>query len=122
MKTEELTGAELDYWVARALGRQPEWIVKWKGEWICVLDGVSFEPHKDYSVAISLFESENISFERVKDGWRAKKGSPHIVMMREDNSGNWVEVGPSISAESLQRAGLLCIVASKFGAGVPNQE
>lgn len=117
MKTSELTGAQLNYWVARANGRD----AKLKGDYCCIRDKLN--PKKGYSITyfasehwsiggpIIEREQESIDGEGAGGLWRAQ-GTWKSQLKR----GGWVCDGdtPLIAA-------MRCFVASKYGDTVPDE-
>lgn len=126
MKVSELQGADLDYWVAKAIGHDPE-IGAWtlSGEPLCrikdwnrpgtLVNGRRFEPHRDWQHGGPIIEREriNLYFEYHPD-------HPQVWHAMSDEK-------PRIHAatatgETPLLAAMRCFVASKFGPEVPDEK
>lgn len=77
MKTVELTGALLDYWVARAEGSQDAMIVQWPMEQICLtshnaLAATPFRPSTQWAHGGPLIEKYHLNVSECDPpAWRA---------------------------------------------------
>jgi hypothetical protein len=125
MKTAELSGALLDYWVAKAIGHDPEmgaWTLT--GEPLCrirdwnrpgtLVNGKRFEPHKDWAHGGPIIDREEMAFQRE----RMEDGSP-IYFAR---AGAYGETRCESSGPTHLIAAMRAIVASKYGNEVPDLE
>jgi hypothetical protein len=131
MKVEKLTGAQLDYWVARAEGRKleqrnGEWFVENDAkDWMFELD--CYTPHKSWSSAGRIIERENIQLSpptsRVhryggpNAGWGPSGCWTACTWHRGANGRRAIgydEKSPLVAA-------MRCFVLSKFGETVPGE-
>lgn len=131
MKTEELTGEQLDYWVARAEGRKlehrdGEWFVENDAkDWMFELE--CYTPHKSWSSAGRIIERENLMLSPPTSpvhrhgGPNAGNGQSGVWMATTWHKGvdgrravAWHETSPLIAA-------MRCFVRSKFGETVSDE-
>lgn len=117
MKTCELEGAALDYWVARAEGKNYAENKEWGNATINDLGRCSiahrnwncakyFEPSKNWGHGGPIIERERITAEpHYPGGWFATNGG-----------------ADSFKGPTLLIAAMRCYVASKFGDEVPAEE
>lgn len=107
MKTSELTGAQLDYWVGRAYDCPVE--VR-DGRCVWLPNGGFYNPHENWVTGGSIIELEGLSLLR----WE----SPN------DDGTFWTarNLTATISQPGLTPliAAMRCFVASKFGEEVPD--
>lgn len=114
MKTADLTGALLDYWVAKANG--PEWGA-------AIIDGVCrltlggvFAPSTDWAQGGPIIEREHIQLKGDKNQWRFPSwlwtAWPDVAGTGQKANGR--------SHESLLVAAMRAFVASKYGDEVPD--
>jgi hypothetical protein len=113
MKTAELTGAQLDYWVAKAES-VPVYPDSLEGEmWH---GNREYRPSRDWSVAGPIIERERIKIWPQHDGtWAAQ--TPQLQVQSKQDVPWWIGFGitPMIAA-------MRAFVASKFGDEVPDSE
>lgn len=108
MKTSELTGAELDAWVARAEGYKAR--TDDECDWWDADDGgfvrqKEWEPSTDWAQGGPIIERERINInERDGDCWGAFY------------SGKWTKFGPTPLIAAMRT-----FVASKYGDTVPDE-
>ncbi len=112
MKTSELTGAALDWAVAKITN--PEW---WEDGYmendpmaaLDMDDGTAYSPSINWAQGGPIIEREGINIERVNNHgkWEAWTPAP------ERRSGEAVEQGPTPLMAAMR-----CYVASKFGTEV----
>jgi|SRR6185437_2080899 len=107
MRTAELTGAELDMWVARAAGGNGKIVMRvFYIDKVCV-GSMIYSPSTDWSQGGVIQEREKIG------------------VIWSDNQGCWVSGvngrGYSGGDTPLQAA-MRCFVASKYGDEVPDEE
>lgn len=121
MKTSELKGAELDYWVARAeeiegldIENQACWILHKSGIYL-------YHPSIDWEQGGPLIEKYGISLIKVlgKKTWRAeikinKKEDKNLKIIQKYNDLYLYTEYAAIGNFPLQAA-MRCIVKSKFG-------
>jgi hypothetical protein len=112
MKVDDLTGAKLDYWVARATGR--EMAIRSTGLVVRFLEGAptdwrSFCPSSDWSCGGPIIEHEKIELfhqpgapERCR--WSARSAETGIVYIKDGRT-------PLVAA-------MRAYIASKFGESV----
>jgi hypothetical protein len=93
MKTSELTGAQLDYWVAKAEGKTPT-----------VDDQMRFMPASDWSQGGPIIERERIGLAFGKAEWFAEGNDPPTDYKRR-----------VYKASTPLVAAMRAYVASKFG-------
>ncbi|MEQ0775920.1 phage protein NinX family protein [Paraburkholderia tropica] len=102
-----LVGAQLDYWVARAVGKQRPVIVDEKGgapECLVEVDGTQFEafaPFSDVALADQVLSDSQVKTAR----------AGNLI-------GSWAGItadGSSVLAANRHVAGLRALVASRFG-------
>jgi len=117
MKVQEVTGALLDYWVARAEGwtfgpphRTHEWDV-WRdsdGSIVGTIPAQAFQPSTDWAQAGPIIERERIALD---------------PLTRQGTTGEWVAqiTGPCQFADTPLGAAMRAYVASKFGDEVPDE-
>jgi hypothetical protein len=110
-KVSELTGAELDYWVAKALGKNPciesgNCMVSWNaGEFGGnETDRAYFQPSVNWGLGGQIIEHERIQIWDLGDEWIAK------VAMKAGNSG---------CGHTVLVAAMRAYVSSKYGDSVP---
>lgn len=109
MKVSELNGALLDYWVAKAEGKDSPWF---KNEVFgCVVKGKRYSPSTDWSQGGPIIEREKIMLVPPSedfDGelWGASSADESIM----------------VTGESLLIAAMRCYVASKFGDTVDDSQ
>ena len=105
MKTSELEGAELDYWVAKAVDRLDPRINNGK----CITQGGwGFYPSINWGFGGPLIGEYEISLDRPAHGngdWNA--------IIRHCGGESWQEMGPTPLIAAMR-----CLVASKFGESV----
>ena len=115
MKTNELTGAALDWAVATALGRGPEYNMEshgrtWRGWWLAG-PGYEYEPMPSYSTNWAqggpIIEREKIKLEYRDAAWSA-------LMVYENDDTEDVFASEEFGPTPLI-AGMRCYVASKLG-------
>ncbi|MDQ0040803.1 phage protein NinX family protein [Variovorax boronicumulans] len=70
MNTADLSGAELDYWTARADGKHPV-ISSLAGKLVCLVDGLPYAPSSNWQQAGLLIEREKIMIARGRNHWIA---------------------------------------------------
>ena len=110
MKTSELTGAALDWAVAKCEGYKPEY---WDDDRLCFTDdwGADFEPSCDWSQGGKIIEREEISINRdfhlSRVEWAAWTPAP----IRDDAEAFGYGETPLVAA-------MRCYVASKLGEEV----
>ena len=137
MKTAELTGALLDYWVARANGwtfgpphKKHDWDV-WRdssGEITGTIPAQAYQPSHDWAQAGPIIEREKIHLSppdaRVhrNGGSNAGWGESGVWMATTWHKGasgrracGWDETSPLVAA-------MRCYVISKFGDEVPDDD
>lgn len=103
-KVSELTGALLDYWVAKAEGLDPE--ISAFGA--CLVTGVAdYAPSINWAQGGPLIEKHNIPLEQCMDTWTAM--APNATM--------FVEADGDTPLQAICRA----VVRAKFGNEVPDQ-
>ncbi|MFM0141701.1 phage protein NinX family protein [Paraburkholderia sp. RL18-085-BIA-A] len=121
MKTAELEGAVLDFWVARALGYASRDDVpsSLTGEWASNGFKNEWHPSEDWSQGGPIIEREGIGFWRGYDSesrgkkvmWEADAGSPV----------NAIEIsGPDGEGPTPLIAAMRALVLIKFGKEVPD--
>ncbi|MDP9893238.1 hypothetical protein J2W32_001460 [Variovorax boronicumulans] len=70
MNTADLSGAELDYWTARADHKRP--LISSQGErHVCLVDGLPYAPSSDWRQGGPYIEREKIMLAWVNDHWIA---------------------------------------------------
>ena len=96
MKTAELSGAALDWAVAKCEGYKPEY---WDDDRLCFTDdwGADFEPSCDWSQGGAIIEREGIA---LIPGWTAERP------------------GYSADGDTPLIAAMRCYIASKLGESV----
>lgn len=122
MKTAELTGAQLDYWVAKALGWKPDLTV-YRGERVTIVGGVP-----------APFELDGPSYDCFAPSTEWGQGGPLIELKRislqpiDFFSLKWsalVEGGEPYEAQrgtTALQAAMRAFVASKYGDEVPDDQ
>lgn len=114
MKTSELTGAQLDYWVAKAMGL-PLRADVWHGDGVFVGHGsgglASFAPSTDWTQGGPIIEREQISIGYGDQGGRERGGWTAFVHEVD---------GLEFDFESPLVAAMRAFVASKFGENLPD--
>jgi hypothetical protein len=114
MKVSELQGAMLDYWVARAEGKMTP-SIRCGNPYYSVPGGQHYySPSTDWSQGGPLVEREKITLEPNPYGleqWAACHG-PH------DKEPIWIWINGATPLIAAMR----CLVASKFGEEVPDEE
>ncbi|MDQ0082925.1 hypothetical protein J2W35_003284 [Variovorax boronicumulans] len=122
MKTSELTGGRLDYWVAKAEGRAVDYhdLGAHGGDFVTVVDPeqsgwVSWSPSRSWSDGGRIIERERITIAASKQGWGwlAYTGGYWLNEALQDFD---VEEYGETYLEAAMRA----YVASKFGDEVPD--
>lgn len=112
IKTSELTGAALDWAVAKCMGLDSAYVAK-AGGWVAsthvrvfdpqVQDDCAYEPSLDWSQGGPIIEREGINLCKERDGVHAVIVEPH--------GHDWTEaVGPTPLIAAMR-----CYVASKLG-------
>jgi hypothetical protein len=75
MKVSELTGADLDYWVATADGRQNIALTEYVGtrgvQRLCLAGNAGYAPHRSWDQAGPIIERERIDINTTVEGWEA---------------------------------------------------
>jgi hypothetical protein len=104
MKTSELTGALLDYWVARAEGESAE-IQTYGDKDMCVIFCREFSPSTDWAQGGPIIERERIQLEFHQ--WH--KAAPWCAL-KHSNAPSYDERGPTPLVAAMR-----AYVASKFG-------
>jgi hypothetical protein len=120
MKTNELTGAALDWAVATALGRGPKYNMEshgrtWRGWWLAG-PGYDYEPMPSYSTnwaqGGSIIEREGIELQCNTSALQAaayKNANPDwFACLKFKRADHWHGTTPLIAA-------MRCYVASKLG-------
>ncbi|MGJ7575728.1 hypothetical protein ACSFBX_34805 [Variovorax sp. RB2P76] len=130
MQTEKLRGSILDYWVARALGLEPEpsftlhWTLRDDPETTSVVLAVKtadggtelFQPTRGEAAADVVFAAFDI--EVVCDV--APGGLPYIMAAVPHKIGGPLSKGPGyFLGDDVYEAAMRAVVASKFGYEVP---
>lgn len=110
MKTSELQGAELDYWVARAMGAAPESLSVDDGEGgkyqpLCRMGSRPFSPSCDWSQAGPIIERERIDINTTVYGWEA-----------------FCDVNDKQSGSTALQAAMRAYVYDKFGDEVEDRK
>jgi hypothetical protein len=131
MEVEKLTGAQLDYWVARAEGRKLE---QRNGEWFVENDDRDwmfelefYTPHKSWPSAGSIIESNNIQLSpptsRVHrhGGPNAGWGQAGVWSACTWHRGEDGRRSIAHDEKSPLVAAMRCFVRSKFGEHVPDE-
>jgi hypothetical protein len=121
MKTAELTGALLDYWVAKALGHEARIaatceIIDWNKPGT-VVNGCRFEPHRDWAHVGPIIERERIELtfrHNDDDYWRAD------IWKKDSSAYGYIFSGSELGPTPLIAA-MRAYVASKFGETVPDE-
>lgn len=119
MKVSELSGAALDYWVAKAEGFPQCGLHTEDGETVCFLGPVAMErftwaPSTAWEQGGPIIERERISVVNwAPDLWTAgwKRTGPHSLAVFEVPNGG----GPTALIAAMR-----AFVASKFGEEVPD--
>src|SRR4051812_8933896 len=107
MKVSELDGAQLDYWVAKAEGYNPE---LQEGRPYIWTDQTGFWlPSVNWSDGGPIIEREQIQIGPTYDGWYAE----YPYMRRSGVSAGYGD--PFVEAKTALIAAMRCYVASKFG-------
>ena len=70
MNTADLSGAELDYWTARADDQRPV-ILNRAGKLTCLVDGLPYAPSSDWRQGGPYIEREKIMIARGRNHWIA---------------------------------------------------
>jgi Protein of unknown function (DUF2591) len=70
LETADLSGAELDYWTARADDQGPI-VLSQAGKLICLVDELPYAPSSDWRQAGSLIERKKIMLTWQNDHWLA---------------------------------------------------
>lgn len=96
MKTSELTGAQLDYWVARAEGMEPS-----------VDSQMRFMPSSDWAHGGPIIERERIDYQH-----RPVPDRPHSFIVEAEC------IGREAIGRTVLEASMRAYVASKFGEEV----
>jgi hypothetical protein len=108
MKTSELTGAALDWAVAKCEGVPVRWGSKRKVFLIPDIPGVTWKPSTDWSLMGPIIEREHISLNQRQDGWWGA-----CIQYNYDDEARSIQLShwPLISAAR-------CFVQSKLGDDV----
>lgn len=120
MKTSKLTGPQLDYWVAKADGRNARmgadraYVSSPGGFDTCIAD---WAPSTDWAQGGPIKEKHLISTLFVGDCWIA--GMKFSFRVAEDLSGHIDVVSGGKGLTELEAA-MRCLVASKYGDEVPD--
>lgn len=120
MKTAELTGPQLNYWVARANGwnkrehRKIEGVNVWaneKDEMTGIMPAEAYEPSTAWSDGGPIIEREGIGMMQYESGgwWAGKTGVASFD-------------SPVLKGATPLEAAMRCYVACKFGEEVPEHE
>lgn len=107
MKVAELTGAELDYWVAKAEGKDV-WISPYRGNCYTDQDSGKYSPSTDWSQGGPIIQREGIEL---------RKDLRHINIARIGG----FEPDLNMPGDTPLIAAMRCFVASKFGEEVPDE-
>jgi hypothetical protein len=111
MKVAELSGAELDYWVARAEGQSAEIVRPNQSEVACVVNNSwNFAPSTDWDDGGPIIERERIRLQPNADTWAAQIFADTRALIPTYGYG-------STALEAAMRA----YVASKYGNEVPDE-
>lgn len=104
-QVSELTGAKLDYWVAKA--DEKTLMPDGDGGWF-TKDGFEYSPSTEWDDGGPIIEREKIKVEpqRLSDRWQAEKWGPYALALGKT---------PLIAA-------MRCYVASKFGDEVDDSQ
>lgn len=109
MKTSELTGALLDYWVARAAGVIPA------RAGALLVDGKPYFPSTNWAHGGPIIEHARIELRHFNDGWCAQiLNKPYFY------GTDYSTVGTGGRINTPLIAAMRCYVASKFGDEVPD--
>jgi hypothetical protein len=122
MKVSELEGAELDYWVAKAIGYEivmrpqhdiggiEQRMIKGKGGYF----GIP-QYHRDWSQGGPIIEREGIDvvFLRVEKWWESG-----MNLTNKENAENLPNLFPESNGPTPLIAAMRCFVTSKFGEEV----
>lgn len=117
MKVCELEGVKLDYWVAKATGR--EMAMRSTGLVVRFLEGGNtdwrpFHPSTDWAQGGPIIEREGISLLQIGQGDSGVKWSANFETWYEDRDDPWTGPTPLIAA-------MRAFVASKYGEEVPDE-
>lgn len=117
MKVSELTGALLDYWVAKACGYAP--IKNETGHWYVGLDSAKvYSPSTNWAQGGPIIERERISIAAIGKTeleWFAEIGGAALDTGVEVGYGEFSETGPTPLIAAMR-----AYVASKYGDEVPD--
>jgi hypothetical protein len=120
MKVAELTGATLDYWVAKAEAMDAEIYQPNAEESVCIAENrMNFCPSMDWRQGGPIIERAHIVLDALYDerewiGWEAKCYS--LDGTKDHMAGEWaVQMAPT-----LLTAAMRAYVASKYGEEVPD--
>ena len=121
MKTSELTGAALDWAVAKCEGATEVWQIA-NGEWIIEFKGVKdwfdqYEYSTDWRVGGPIIEREKITVAPFYDRWVAASSVGELV---RDSDGDCMTIAmwqsePHFYGPTPLIAAMRCFVASKLG-------
>lgn len=121
MKINDLSGALLDYWVARANGwtsnANPSAWVDDKGA-LCFIPAVCYDPSTDWALGGPIIERERIHLEPFPGG---DEYPEWMAFEQSDGWGEPLDDSPRRQCGSTAlEAAMRAYVASKFGAEVPD--
>lgn len=131
MEVDKLTGAQLDYWIAKAEGRKlelrnGEWFVENDDrDWMFELE--FYTPHKDWSSAGPIMERENIQLSPPTSpvhrcgGPNAGNGQSGVWSACTWHRGVNGRRAIAHDEKSAIVAAMRCFVRSKFGETVPDE-
>lgn len=122
MKVSELTGVQLDYWVAKSLGwEEVETGLGtydqgfWQGDGVFI-EKYQFSPSTNWAQAGPLIERENISI--LRDG--VEGGDQWLATIGGWMSHDFVMGGISMPGNTALEAAMRCKVVSVYGDEVPD--
>lgn len=108
MKTSELTGAALNWAVAKCEGFKSD---DWDDDRLCFTDdwGADFEPSCDWLQGGKIIEREGISICNLEaNDWKVNGWTASVGELWSPNDDGWISPTPLIAA-------MRCYVASKLG-------
>lgn len=124
MKVSELTGALLDYLVAKAEGMDAHIVTATHGaQWVILADthNESFEPSTDWAQGGPIIESERIDIIASGNEWDAGRNSRIESSGEEQSFIEWIEMDGKQSGPTPLIAAMRAYVALKFGDEVPDE-
>jgi hypothetical protein len=124
MKVSELTGSELDYWVAKAQGWEKKTFIRgglvyWSNGVTSSINIESYTPTTNWQQCGELIEKFKLVISQNGDDWTAQVNKPRPPTAKPYSAKSYL--GPIGYGSTPQEAICRAVVASVFGDTVPDK-